>query len=125
MFEREEITKNSHVANQTKPNQKTYHNFPQELIKHTSQDHPDHGPLIEAQQRIHELALKIDQAEREMLNQEKLRELEALIENHAGLIQSAHRDFIRYDLVTISTSALTVARKERVLFLFCDLLIMT
>lgn len=96
----------------------------QELIKHTPEDHPDHGPLIEAQKRIHELALKIDQAEKEMIHQEQLRDLESLIEGHVEL-QHPQRDFIRYDLVTISASTLTVAKKERVLFLFCDLLIIT
>lgn len=77
-----------------------------------------------AQKEIHELALKIDQAEREMIHQEQLKDLESLIDGHIEL-QSPQRDFIRYDLVTIiSASALTVAKKERVLFLFCDLLIM-
>lgn len=96
-----------------------------ELIKHTPLDHPDHGPLIEAQRRIHELALKIDQAEREMIHQEQLKDLESLIEGHVEL-QHPQRDFIRYDLVTISASTLSaMAKKERVLFLFCDLLIIT
>lgn len=79
-----------------------------------------------AQKEIHELALKIDRAEKEMIHQEQLKDLESLIEGHVEL-QNPHRDFIRYDLVTIvSASALTAAaKKERVLFLFCDLLIMT
>lgn len=95
------------------------------MIKHTPEDHPDFGPLIEAQKEIHELALKIDRAEREMMHQEQLKDLESLIEGHVEL-QHPQRDFIRYDLVTIlGASALTVAKKERVLFLFCDLLIMT
>lgn len=95
------------------------------MIKHTPDDHPDHGPLMVAQRGIHELAIKIDRAEREMIHQEQLRDLESLID---GLVELQHpqRSFIRYDLVTIlSASALTVAKKERVLFLFCDLLIMT
>lgn len=97
----------------------------QELIKHTPDEHPDYGLLIEAQKEIHELALKIDRAEKEMIHQEQLRDLESLIEGHVEL-QHHQREFIRYDLVTIlGASALTVAKKERVLFLFCDLLIMT
>lgn len=94
------------------------------MIKHTREDHPDYGPLIEAQKKIHALAIKIDQAEKEMIHQEQLKDLESLIEGHVEL-QHPQRDFIRYDLVTISASTLTVAKKERVLFLFCDLLIMT
>lgn len=95
-------------------------------MKHTSEDHPDYELLIEAQKEIHELALKIDRAEKEMLHQEQLKDLESLIEGHIEL-QHPQRDFIRYDLVTmLGASALTVAaKKERVLFLFCDLLIMT
>lgn len=96
-----------------------------ELIKHTPEEHPDHDPLIEAQKEIHELALKIDQAEKEMIHQEQLRELESLFDSHVEL-QHPQRDFIRYDLVTIlGPASLTVAKKERVIFLFCDLLIMT
>jgi len=95
------------------------------LIKHTPDDHPDYGPLIEAQKEIHELALKIDRAEKEMIHQEQLKDLESLIEGHIEL-QHPQRDFIRYDLVSVfGTSTLTAAKKERVLFLFCDLLIIT
>lgn len=95
------------------------------MIKHTPEDHPDHGPLIEAQKEIHELALKIDQAEKEMIHQEQLRELESLFDGHIEL-QHPQRDFIRYDLVTIlGSTALTLTKKERVIFLFCDLLVMT
>lgn len=80
---------------------------------------------MEAQRRIHELALKIDRAEKEMIHQEQLKDLEALIEGHVEL-QHPQREFIRYDLVTITgASALAVTKKERVLFLFCDLLMMT
>lgn len=95
------------------------------MIKHTPDEHPDYGPLIEAQKEIHELALKIDRAEKEMIHQEQLKDIESLIDGHVEL-QHPQRDFIRYDLVTIlGASALTMAKKERVLFLFCDLLIMT
>lgn len=79
---------------------------------------------MEAQDEIHKLALKIDRAEKEMIHQEQLKDLESLIEGHIEL-QHPQRDFIRYDMVTISSSTLTAAKKERVLFLFCDLLIMT
>lgn len=95
------------------------------MIKHTPEDHPDYASLLEAQEKIHKLALKIDHAEKEMMHQEQLKDLETLIEGHVEL-QHPDRDFLRYDLVTIlSTSSLTIAKKERVLFLFCDLLIMT
>lgn len=98
----------------------------QELIKHTPEDHLDYTCLLEAQEKMHKLALKIDHAEKEMMHQEQLKDLEALIEGHVEL-QHPDRDFLRYDLVTIlsTSSTLTIAKKERVLFLFCDMLIMT
>lgn len=96
------------------------------MIKHTPEDHADYGPLVEAQEKIHKLALKIDRAEKEMMHQEQLKDLESLIDGNINL-QNQQRGFIRYDLVTIlnSSSSLNMARKERVLFLICDLLIIT
>lgn len=56
----------------------------QELVKHTSGDHPDHGLLLAAQKEVHELALCINRMEKEAFFQEqmmaKVKEVEALIE---------------------------------------------
>lgn len=98
----------------------------QRLLKHTEPSHPDHALLLAAQHEVHELAVKINLTERETLESEQqqqtLRDLEALIEGLVDLT-ATDRTFIRHDTVTMATDQGT--RKERALFLFSDLLIIT
>ncbi|XP_066999339.1 rho guanine nucleotide exchange factor 17 [Anabrus simplex] len=98
----------------------------QTLLKHTDPSHPDHQLLMDAQKEVHELAVKINCTERETLEfeqqQQTLKELEALIEGLINLVNS-ERAFIRHDLVTMASGQGT--RKERALFLFSDLLVIT
>lgn len=89
----------------------------QTLLKHTDPSHPDHQLLQEAQKEVHDLAMKINCTERETL-----KELEALIEGLINLV-AAERTFIRHDLVTMVSGQGTC--KERALFLFSDLLVIT
>jgi hypothetical protein len=89
----------------------------QTLLKHTDPLHPDHQLLQEAQKEVHDLAMKINCTERETL-----KELEALIEGLINLV-AAERTFIRHDLVTMVSGQGTC--KERALFLFSDLLVIT
>ncbi|PSN51853.1 hypothetical protein C0J52_04735 [Blattella germanica] len=91
--------------------------FLEALLKHTDPAHPDHQLLMEAQKEIHDLAMKINCTERETL-----KELEALIEGLINLV-APERTFIRHDLVTMVSGQGT--RKERALFLFSDLLVIT
>lgn len=92
----------------------------QTLLKHTEPSHPDHGPLCEAQREVHALAMRINCTERESL---ELEQLEALIEGGSALhLSASERSFLRHDLVTMASSQ---GRKERALFLFSDLLIIT
>ncbi|XP_046669162.1 rho guanine nucleotide exchange factor 17-like isoform X2 [Homalodisca vitripennis] len=92
----------------------------QTLLKHTEASHPDHGPLCEAQREVHALAVRINCTERESL---ELEQLEALIESTGGLhLVAPDRSFLRHDLVTMSAGQ---GRKERALFLFSDLLVVT
>ena len=97
-----------------------------ELIKHTTCDHPDYHLLQEAQKEVHELALKINQMEKEAneteANANRVKELEHLIEGVIDLYQP-DRSFIRYDFVTIP-GGLGI-KKDRCLFLFSDLLLIT
>jgi hypothetical protein len=99
-----------------------------ELIKHTEVTHPDMNLLLEAQSEVHDLALKINAVEKESFIQEKtlsqLKEIEALIEglNYSDLTQ-ADRVFLRYDFVSIPGGLGT--RKDRCIFLFSDLLLIT
>lgn len=94
--------------------------FFQTLLKHTESTHPDHESLIESQKQVHEMAVKINCTERDNL---ELEQIESLID---GLIHLAATDrtFLRHDLVTI-VSGQSMNRKERALFLFSDLLIVT
>ncbi|XP_034939574.1 uncharacterized protein [Chelonus insularis] len=98
----------------------------QRLLKHTDTSHPDYELLTAAQKEVHELVVKINCTERESLEWEQqqttLREVQSLVEGLAGIVAN-DRAFIRHDLVTIASNQGT--RKERALFLFSDLLVIT
>ncbi|KYN28457.1 Rho guanine nucleotide exchange factor 17 [Trachymyrmex cornetzi] len=98
----------------------------QRLLKHTDATHPDYELLQAAQKEVHELVVKINCTERESLEWEQqqttLREVQALVEGLAGIVTN-DRAFVRHDLVTIASNQGT--RKERALFLFSDLLVIT
>ncbi|XP_042237395.1 rho guanine nucleotide exchange factor 17-like isoform X2 [Homarus americanus] len=96
------------------------------LLKHTSREHPDHALLTEAIGVVQQLASRINAVEQEALQHEQqqllLKELENIIEGLDGLVQP-DRMFLRHDLVTMHPGLVT--RKERCLFLFSDLLVIT
>lgn len=94
----------------------------QRLIKHTDVTHPDHSLLLAAQKEVHDQLLKINCTEREALELEQLREIEGLIEGLIDLV-SNDRQYVRHDMVTMAAGGGT--RKERALFLFSDLLLVT
>ncbi|OQV20530.1 Rho guanine nucleotide exchange factor 17 [Hypsibius exemplaris] len=97
-----------------------------ELLKHTPEDHPDRVDLESAQSELHDLALKInamehevDEAERMMI---RLKELEMYIDGLSDLVEP-NRKFVKFDMVTMSSGM--GMKKDRCLFLFSDLLIIT
>lgn len=96
------------------------------LLKHTSREHPDHALVTEAIAMVQQVASRINAVKEEALQHEQqqlcLKELENIIEGLVGLVQP-DRTFIRHDLVTMQSRL--VARKERCLFLFSDLLVIT
>lgn len=98
----------------------------QRLLKNTDPSHPDHALLLAAQREVHDLAVKIDSTRTESLELEQqqrtLRDLETLIEGLVDL-PACDRVYLRTDTVTMVTGQGT--RKERALFLFSDLLIIT
>lgn len=94
----------------------------QRLIKHTDPSHPDHGLLLSAQKEVHEQLLRINCTEKEALELEQLREIEGLIEGLIDLV-SSERQYLRHDMVSMAAGGGT--RKERALFLFSDLLLVT
>jgi hypothetical protein len=90
------------------------------LLKHTEICHPDYDKLQEALRQVHELALRINCTERDNL---ELEQIESLIDGLNNLV-AADRVFLKYDLVMM-TSGQGLSRKERALFLFNDLLLIT
>lgn len=94
----------------------------QRLIKYTESSHPDHNLLLSAQKKVHEQLLKINCTEKEALELEQLREIEGLIEGLMELVAN-DRQYLRHDLVSMTAGGGT--RKERALFLFSDLLLIT
>ncbi|XP_055929410.1 rho guanine nucleotide exchange factor 17-like isoform X2 [Argiope bruennichi] len=97
-----------------------------ELLKHTNMDHPDHHLLVQAQKEVHDLAVKINRVEREAYQVEQMQQRVRDIEQHIeGVVDLCipDRAFIRHDVVTIPGGLGT--RKERCLFLFSDILLIT
>lgn len=95
-------------------------------ISHTDHSHPDHKLLLEAQKEIHGLLELINCTERESLEleqqQQSLRELEQMIEGLSNLVLP-DRQFLRHETVTMPSAQGTI--KDRALFLFNDLLLIT
>ena len=97
-------------------------------MEHTETDHADFPLLRRAEKEIHALALKINNVEKESneqeVRQQQLRQLEVLIHGlaHNDLVAPA-RTLLRHDLVTTSTSPWI--RKDRCLFLFNDMILIT
>jgi hypothetical protein len=97
----------------------------QELLKHTSVEHPDHALLVCAQKELHELAVKINRVEQQSgvseQMQQRLREIEAIVDGLDDLV-AIDRIFHRYDLVTVVGES---GKKERCLFLMSDQMVVT
>ncbi|XP_076348285.1 rho guanine nucleotide exchange factor 17-like [Tachypleus tridentatus] len=95
-------------------------------VSHTPVDHPDHQSLVLAQKEVHELAVKINKMERQAFQyeqlQQRVRDIENVIEGAVDLVQP-DRTFIRYDDVMVSGGI--GSKKERSIFLFSDLLLIT
>ncbi|XP_035535872.1 rho guanine nucleotide exchange factor 17-like [Morone saxatilis] len=97
-----------------------------DLLKHTSEDHPDHLYLLDAQRDIKRLAEKINKGRRSAEEAERearvIQEIEAHIEGVEHIL-NPQRKFLRQEMVM---EAKTVGgKKDRSLFLFSDLIICT
>ncbi|XP_023326211.1 rho guanine nucleotide exchange factor osg-1 [Eurytemora carolleeae] len=113
-----------------KPHQRIprYRLLIQRLLEHTDPEHSDYLLLRRAERQIHELALQISSVEKEATEQEirqgVLKRLELIVHGLApGDLASQSRTLVRQDLVSSSTT--TWIRKERCIFLFSDLLLIT
>ncbi|XP_076590831.1 rho guanine nucleotide exchange factor 17 isoform X2 [Chaetodon auriga] len=97
-----------------------------DLLKHTSEDHPDHPYLLDAQRDIKRLAEKINKGRHSAEEAERearvIQEIEAHIEGVEHIL-NPQRKFLRQEMVM---EAKTVGgKKDRSLFLFSDLIICT
>ncbi|CAF1059591.1 unnamed protein product [Rotaria sordida] len=105
-----------------------YELYIKDFLKCTNINHPDYQLLLKAQSEIHSLAEQIDQVQKEVgstdltINNNSLEVVQDIIENLTDLV-NADRYYIRHDLVTLqSPSGL---KKDRCIFLFNDLIIIT
>lgn len=97
-----------------------------DLLKHTSEDHPDHPYLLDAQRDIKRLAEKINKGRRSAEEAERearvIQEIEAHIEGVENIL-NPQRKFLRQEIVMEAKSV--GGKKDRSLFLFSDLIICT
>lgn len=97
-----------------------------DLLKHTSEDHPDHAYLLDAQRDIKRLAEKINKGRRSAEEAERearvIQEIEAHIEGVENIL-NPQRKFLRQEIVMEAKSV--GGKKDRSLFLFSDLIICT
>ncbi|UJR10864.1 hypothetical protein I4U23_015051 [Adineta vaga] len=105
-----------------------YELYIKDFLKCTNSNHPDYQLLLKAQSEIHSLAEQIDQVQKDVGSTElaatnnSLEVVQEMIENLTDLVH-ADRYYIRHDVVTIqSPSGL---KKDRCIFLFNDLIIIT
>ncbi|KAM5182052.1 rho guanine nucleotide exchange factor 17 isoform 2-T2 [Mantella aurantiaca] len=97
-----------------------------DLLKHTTEDHPDYLCLLDAQRNIKRLAERINRGMRSAEEAERdtriLQEIESHIEGMEDL-QVPFRRFVRQEIV-VEVKAVG-GKKDRSLFLFTDLLLCT
>lgn len=84
-----------------------------QLIKNTDESHPDWALLQKAGKYVHDLATTINYNEREYHD---LKDIENLVEGYNNTNDA--RSFIKFEIVTIG-------KKERAIFLFNDILLLT
>ncbi|CAF1243460.1 unnamed protein product [Adineta ricciae] len=105
-----------------------YELYLKDFLKCTNINHPDYQLMLKAQLEIHSLAEQIDQVQKEVgstelnLNKNALETLQDLIENLKDLVND-ERYYISYDIVTIQSAS--GFKKDRGIFLFNDLMIIT
>ncbi|XP_059489276.1 rho guanine nucleotide exchange factor 17 isoform X2 [Neocloeon triangulifer] len=95
----------------------------QALLKHTSSSHPDYSYLVSAQRAIHALAVTINCKGRASCNEDEsrlsIKEIENFLDG-CDIFPAPDRTFLRHDLVTVKVGD---SAKERMVFLFSDLMV--
>ncbi|CAF2791087.1 unnamed protein product [Rotaria sp. Silwood2] len=105
-----------------------YELYIKDFLKCTNSNHPDYQLLLKAQSEIHSLAEQIDRVQRDVgsteltVSNNSLDAVQDMIENLNDLV-NADRYYIRHDVVTLQSSS--GLKKDRYIFLFNDLVIIT
>lgn len=102
----------------------------QRLTKHTDTNHPDYELCADSLKLVHNILVHLNCKEREALEngqrEATLRELENVIEGITDLVAN-DRTILRFELVSMPATigGQNAGRKERGIFLFNDLLVIT
>lgn len=102
----------------------------QRLTKHTDSEHPDYAGCADSLKLVHNILVHLNCKEREALEngqrEATLRELENVIEGITDLVAN-DRTILRFELVSMPATigGQNAGRKERGIFLFNDLLVIT
>jgi len=96
----------------------------QDLVRHTSSDHPDYANLAAAAQKVQAIAEYMNEKKREAENIMKVTEIQEMIEGDCETLAKPHRRFVKESQLQEVTKG-TVKKQAAVVFLFNDLLIIT
>jgi len=98
-----------------------------ELIKHTWQDHRDYEKLVQAGEKMREVAVYVNEKKREFENISKVREIQNSFVGKAENLVDPTRKFVRSDVVAVWTGTNDSDKKQRELILnmFNDLIVIS
>lgn len=101
-----------------------YYLLLQDLVKHTSKDHPDYANLASAAQKVQSVAEYMNIKKREAENIMKVTEIQEMIEGDIEPLAKPHRRFVKEgQLMEVGKG--TTRKIPVVLFLFNDMLVIT
>jgi hypothetical protein len=101
-----------------------YYLLLQDLVKHTSKDHPDYANLASAAQKVQAVAEYVNGKKREAENIMKVTEIQEMIDGDIEPLAKPHRRFVKEgQLYEVGKS--TTRKVPVVLFLFNDVLVVT
>jgi hypothetical protein len=96
----------------------------QDLVRHTSSDHPDYANLASAAQKVQAVAEYMNDKKREAENIMKVTEIQEMIEGDCEPLAQPHRRYVR-EAQMQEVSNGTARKHAVVVFLFNDLMIVT
>jgi hypothetical protein len=101
-----------------------YYLLLQDLVKHTSKDHPDYANLASAAQKVQAVAEYMNDKKREAENIMKVTEVQEMIEGDIEPLAKPHRRFVKEGQLHELGKG-TARKVPVVIFLFNDMLIIT